>query len=717
MNRQAAFGITRPVLAIVAGVLAGLAFGPVFGGAPRILLITGAAAVAVAAVVVVTVVLLPRAPAALMSSTGLVLVVLAAVAVSGRGVDVVDGPRLLLTGALPADPEGPLPAVVAIVVGWTCLTAGLAALWSTNPLVPLLPPVVCLVLALSLGSAGPALPWWLVPALVLTGLGVLLTARTHPPSRGFLVGAALVSVPVVVATAVLGPVAPGVGVRPPADARELLDAPVVPRSGVSPLQQFLALRNGSRPVRLSGSMSRHVDRLRMASLEDFTGTYWNVRADYRRAGRTLPSPDRPGATEVVSRITVTAPGPLAWLPTPGRARTVDTAGLGVSETTGDLVVPEDRPFPENYTVTTSVGTPDPDRIRAASPVRIEPAGDPLPAPLRAFTTEVVRGQPSGSASVLALLTRFTAPDSGFLLDEGPDAAGGHGLYQIGRLLETRRGTPEQYASAYAVLLGGAGYHARVVMGFRPRFGGAPESTAFTVTEKDVDVWTEVEFEGLGWVTVDPSPRANTVDTRVGATKPATGMADAAQQAAQDQHDPPTASTPDPITPGDVRTPEPSTLPWVVSASALVALLIAAVPTAKALRRARRRSAPPKSSVRGAWQEAVDRLTEVGVPVHPTMTRAEVVATTAHHGALTPQAQPLLATLSTAANEADYAPDPTAEAAVGAAWRATRDIRRAALTTAPPLRRLTATLNPRTLFPRGSRPDGVAVDRAVRVSGR
>ncbi len=47
------------------------------------------------------------------------------------------------------------------------------------------------------------------------------------------------------------------------------------------------------------------------------------------------------------------------------------------------------------------------------------------------------------------------------------------------------------------------------MGFRPEYQG----DAFTVTGRDVDAWVEVRFAGLGWVTIDPSPRANPIGTR------------------------------------------------------------------------------------------------------------------------------------------------------------------------------------------------------------
>src|SRR6185503_9868836 len=111
-------------------------------------------------------------------------------------------------------------------------------------------------------------------------------------------------------------------------------------------------------------------------------------------------------------------------------------------------------------------------------------------------------QPAGSDELLALYKRFTGDK--FKHDQSTEAPGGHGFVHIQRLLDTGRGTSEQYASAYAVFARYLGYDARVVMGFRPRYN----EQAFIATGADVDAWVEVNFAGIGWIAIDPSPRGN-----------------------------------------------------------------------------------------------------------------------------------------------------------------------------------------------------------------
>src|SRR5262249_26273887 len=125
-------------------------------------------------------------------------------------------------------------------------------------------------------------------------------------------------------------------------------------------------------------------------------------------------------------------------------------------------------------------------------------------------------------------------------DQSPDAWGGHGFYQIGRLLTSTRGTSEQYASAYAVMARALGFDSRVVMGFRPSY----DHDTFRASGSDVDAWVEVDFIGLGWITIDPSPRENPIGTRPNAPRaPASSLPldDPLKQATQT---PPPAAAPE-----------------------------------------------------------------------------------------------------------------------------------------------------------------------------
>jgi transglutaminase-like putative cysteine protease len=71
------------------------------------------------------------------------------------------------------------------------------------------------------------------------------------------------------------------------------------------------------------------------------------------------------------------------------------------------------------------------------------------------------------------------------------------------LFESRRGFCEHYAGSFALLMRVAGVPSRVVIGYQ---GGTPNPHAehWVVRQSDAHAWTEVWFEGRGWVRVDPT---------------------------------------------------------------------------------------------------------------------------------------------------------------------------------------------------------------------
>jgi len=73
----------------------------------------------------------------------------------------------------------------------------------------------------------------------------------------------------------------------------------------------------------------------------------------------------------------------------------------------------------------------------------------------------------------------------------------------GFLFDSRRGFCEHYASAFAVLLRGAGIPARIVTGYQ---GGEynPAGNYLIVRQLDAHAWAEVWLPGQGWARVDPT---------------------------------------------------------------------------------------------------------------------------------------------------------------------------------------------------------------------
>jgi transglutaminase-like putative cysteine protease len=73
------------------------------------------------------------------------------------------------------------------------------------------------------------------------------------------------------------------------------------------------------------------------------------------------------------------------------------------------------------------------------------------------------------------------------------------------LLARRSGNCEYFAAALAVMLRTQGIPARVVGGFQ-RGEWNPYGGYFMVRLADAHSWVEAHFDGLGWITLDPSPR-------------------------------------------------------------------------------------------------------------------------------------------------------------------------------------------------------------------
>ena len=82
------------------------------------------------------------------------------------------------------------------------------------------------------------------------------------------------------------------------------------------------------------------------------------------------------------------------------------------------------------------------------------------------------------------------------------------------LFVRRSGNCEYFAAAMAVLLRSEGIPSRVVAGFQQGEWN-PYGRYFMVRLSDAHSWVEAYIDGRGWVTFDPSPRGETVETLPG----------------------------------------------------------------------------------------------------------------------------------------------------------------------------------------------------------
>ena len=106
---------------------------------------------------------------------------------------------------------------------------------------------------------------------------------------------------------------------------------------------------------------------------------------------------------------------------------------------------------------------------------------------------------SDQAFVSAMLEYFHTEEFFYTLE--PPALGRDPIDKF--MFDTRRGFCEHYASAFSAMMRAAGIPSRVVLGYQ---GGElnPMGDYMIVRQSDAHAWSEVWFEGRGWVRVDPT---------------------------------------------------------------------------------------------------------------------------------------------------------------------------------------------------------------------
>jgi transglutaminase-like putative cysteine protease len=394
-------------------------------------------------------------------------------------------------------------------------------------------------------------------------------------------------------------------------------------------------------------------------------------------------------------ISVSNPETLSWLPTPGRATEISVADLGVDEATGDVVVPAGSAMPASYRVTGAEPVIGNGEFLDDEPARATaPLGIPLPADILGFATTTTGTGLPDSDRLLALYKAFTNAPFGY--DGSREAAGGHGIYQISALLRDKRGTSEQYASAFAVMCRYLGWDARVVLGFRPQWN----RNTMSASGKDIHAWTEVRFDRLGWVPIDPTPQQASPGREPDDGQPPpprrNDPLDSVPDPGQQPFEPPGSDSPPGPSSAPVTPPAgpPTWLIVTIFVGAMLILLLAAIPPAKAIQRARRRrTGSARRRTVAAWHDVLDTLRETGQRVSRTATTGEIADTSSvHYG-------PAIRTLAALTDFAAFAPDQTGETDAEAAWTDSDTIRRTARRHIRAPARIRAIFDPRPLLNR------------------
>ncbi|MCX4907408.1 DUF3488 and transglutaminase-like domain-containing protein [Streptomyces sp. NBC_00878] len=592
---------------------------------------------------------------------------------------LLDAPHALLSTILPAPGEPELLVLPHAVVWTAAAVSAELALRTRTPLLPALPPVLAFGFPLVLGADGPGSAYPAAGALAgAAALLVLVRSRARLPLRAMALRLPVVIAPGLVA-ALLGPYVPGIGA--PHDFRETVTPPTVRPQSTSPLDQVAAwMRNGDEKVFTVRTSGAAPGNYRLAVLDRYDGTTWTSGAGLTRTGGRVPAEKGadPGRTKTLEQRFTVQSLPGIWLPAADRPSSVSApegTSLSVDPDSGVLSTGVAVPRGFAYTATSHLPGYDAERLRYAATADdpalvklpgVDAAGQPIPSvrSFRKIAEQVTQGstRPYERAVRLADWLRTTY---GF----DPGALPGHTYRSLEFFLaDGGRGTSEQFAASFAVLARALGLPTRVAVGFRP--GTRTGAGTWQVRGRDVLAWPEVKFAGVGWVPFHPTPgEAAPSGSSAGTAEQPEEHQKAGEETAEPARPSTPPRTPDEAAPATGGAPGSGLPIWLTVPLALLLLTTAYVLYALWLphnRRSRRRNDPDeRRRVLGAWQQIIERLTEIGLPATGAHTAQEIAAFGAERvGDTAGLRLPALATL---VNEVEYAgrrPDTTAAAS---AW--------------------------------------------------
>ena len=416
---------------------------------------------------------------------------------------------------------------------------------------------------------------------------------------------------------------------------------------LDPVEETVALRNADPTLELFQITDRSTligpalpARWRLQALDVYDGQRWTPGITVRPIGTTLGlnTTPRPDVAPPIQFDVELLTDDIDLVPLPGEPLSVDTGStLGVQTDVDRTVVRLTEPPRRGQT------------ISASAEVAVGSAASRLGTVATRQVDEIARGftqtatDMAGDGTVLEQLSTIEATmRDDWQLDPGA-SGGGQQLTLIERFVDvTKRGTEEQFVTAFVLLARSLGVDARVATGF---LVPADELDAPLELRSDhAKVWPEVQLVGQGWLAFDPTPAEETSD-EVPAPPPPAAQSPAAVQ-------PPVAPPAERAAEEPAVTPaeEPAASDWetvrtwlvrgsVVAGLALLPFLLAVggILGVKWSRRRRRlRVDDPARRITGAWANATDSLVDAGLTIGPAWTNdriadeGTVVAPTAPH---------------------------------------------------------------------------------------
>ncbi|TDC35440.1 DUF3488 and transglutaminase-like domain-containing protein [Micromonospora sp. KC213] len=229
-----------------------------------------------------------------------------------------------------------------------------------------------------------------------------------------------------------------------------------------------------------------------------------------RVDRDLPGIDRRGADQQRYRATVEVSRNLEMPLVPVYSDPVGVQGLNgnwlYDRNLGVVFSNRDNSRGKRYTVEYVRSTFTPAALRRAPslpaehPIAVQQTRRPSVQQVDALVAELIEGKRTDYDKVRAIYDHFSR-ENGF--SYSLSTRGGTSGQEIVDFLDNKVGFCQQYAAAMAWLVRAAGIPARVAFGFTN--GTSTGTGSFVLTNRNLHAWTEVYFDGMGWVPFDPTP--------------------------------------------------------------------------------------------------------------------------------------------------------------------------------------------------------------------
>ena len=332
---------------------------------------------------------------------------------------------------------------------------------------------------------------------------------------------------------------------------------------------------------------------------------------------------------------------------------------------------------------------------------------PFDQTVKAQVDKLVRGKTTEYDKVLALYDFFSKKNGfSYSLSTVPV----QNASQIAAFLKNKTGYCQQYAAALAWMARVAGFPARVAFGFTKGTATDKTNRTFEMTNRNMHAWTEIYFDGFGWVPFDATPAGDVTGSAPSAWAPdnnsPTASASASSSAGPAGANPSSSVVPqnrpdrnfdnaDGTGAGGAGTGGFSTTSLLISLALALLIVLLLVPALRRvlLRRHRHAATVPRQVVarasgpsdivvtteavqaredaHAAWDELIDTMIDFRIPVDPTETPRVTAHRLIDEAVLIDDSATAATLLGTAEEQARYARRPMQGAELPPALRRVR----------------------------------------------